>query len=1726
MGYLGKISAVVSVNTGDFATKINQAKNVVDQFSASMQRSLQTASRSASSSFGSIYTEVQKLERALQAASKLEFTGLKGFDGKGLKEASDQMQQIHEVASQLSAPLAKAVASVDAMSHAIKANLHNAMVEAQADVENLQTKVKLVGTVTANEFGKAEAKVRSFAAAAKFASEAAQGASAITGGSGMKFQKPLLNREFERGAELQGKVGSFPVLRVTEDVSSLLNKQKQLADEAANMAAAYAAMPTDRTAADLQSSVTAFQSVNDEINLLIVGYEKLDKTYADDKAAALAAAAAKIAAAKKVSEALLGLQQNRTFSATGEAQNIQQLTSAYDQLLARLRALPDADRAKVAAATQPAMSSVEDAISSGEQANVLAGAQALAQAKADILDSEKSVLAAKEATAAADKQAAQDAAKAKSSAEALLRLEQSRLQVMTGEAQSVSQVSSQYAGLLSRVEKLSASQKAMVNPTIDANAGKVEDVISGGDDSKVAGIKAEIVAIEQQIVAAEALDAAEKKAKKSGEALLGLQQSYSQSLTGQAQNVAQLKSNYDGLISRFEKLSLAERSKLQAAGFGVSADKVRQTIADDDDSKVAAAGTALVSMEAEITASEKLVEKQKEAKKSADALREALSKIADSIGTPAAPIDQAKQAIDRMNAAIEKIKDPTQKSKAEAVAEGIRKDIEQEVAKGGLPLSSVVTGVTTKATAMADVTEERNSRKTATDLFGPAIGSSERNVDGLKSKISSLHAEIDKLPIPIQTTLIAALNKARKDFADLTPASTAAEIAKVTGEVASLEKQVKKLSQSEAFKGSFKDFLKDTNFSYYKAQLQSVQTQLAAIGVTAKGPVASAIKTYRNELAAAAKSGTLGTDQHREKMKLLIKDIADVGLKSGELNKQQAAALVAGSSSAGDVARGGMGKTGMALNQAAYAIDDFMSATGGIEQKIRAISNNVTQLGFVIGKTKGLLIALGAVIVANIGIAVYRFMSGGKTAEDTTKTLNDALEKQKGSVSELSGAYRELAKSVSLSSEAQKGVENASVLGGVSKSIYDSRQSRLTGVNSSVVAERTTSVAIQRAMGSSGQTTNAGTLIFRNEMLKRSQARERSAEDEARRTPAGRVEDLEAMRYKRAEIVAGMNIDAAQMLEAMGLDPRHNIAFNKLSIELEALEAKIRSTEGVIEDFADGLAMSSVTSAQTIKMRMEAAGSLLASAIESGVPGARTFQNNLDSLSYELSGALNDLAAASEQTGERRGKETSDASDRIDSLFNRAALIIGDTLSYRVKAAFQGVGSKDVLGKMSGNRSFAADSGRLVGASARKDVADAQLGVRTTQLSTASSEENRIRGQGRKRVGDAEQDYANSMRQTYYTGDEKEKKRIEDEIEAARLTVESQRQAANAANQAAEADVVAATAARDKAQADAAAADAADKLAAAAGQAAIDMDQFLGRTRKIGAAGLSASEQTADIRQQMFMRQHTEETFDARNEAEMNLIEDRSRVEIENASLDQRRKSLEMDPRVVDENARIAKAQAQLAEIQAREATTGVAADPNIVRQLRENESSARASRDRVVFEETLVERQMQEVIARDMEDKRRIAEMEQRAPASRAAERARVNQGREDAMGGDERKVLEAARSAENMAAAAGDIAAPLKRTAFVQGYFDNQKKDLLKSGPMGQAEDERFNAAKAGPSRQALNSSDITTSEGAKELSRLLRGEDSSRDVNFAEMKHQSDLLQQIAAGILQATGIAVQF
>jgi len=151
-----------------------------------------------------------------------------------------------------------------------------------------------------------------------------------------------------------------------------------------------------------------------------------------------------------------------------------------------------------------------------------------------------------------------------------------------------------------------------------------------------------------------------------------------------------------------------------------------------------------------------------------------------------------------------------------------------------------------------------------------------------------------------------------------------------------------------------------------------------------------------------------------------------------------------------------------------------------------------------------------------------------------------------------------------------------------------------------------------------------------------------------------------------------------------------------------------------------------------------------------------------------------------------------------------------------------------------------------------------------------------------------------------------------------------------------------------------------------------------------------------------------------------------------------------------------------------------------------------------------------------------------------RKADEADRERARKDsAARGRELMKTERQRAEEQLRASAGDIgnaAAQMRADgvprAQVQSQVQNAANNLARQAAplLAQFADEVMNARLAGPSRAALNAQDVQTTEGARELNRLLRGDDAAKDVNLLELRKQSDLLQAIENAIRATTGVVV--
>jgi hypothetical protein len=212
-------------------------------------------------------------------------------------------------------------------------------------------------------------------------------------------------------------------------------------------------------------------------------------------------------------------------------------------------------------------------------------------------------------------------------------------------------------------------------------------------------------------------------------------------------------------------------------------------------------------------------------------------------------------------------------------------------------------------------------------------------------------------------------------------------------------------------------------------------------------------------------------------------------------------------------------------------------------------------------------------------------------------------------------------------------------------------------------------------------------------------------------------------------------------------------------------------------------------------------------------------------------------------------------------------------------------------------------------------------------------------------------------------------------------------------------------------------------------------------------------------------------------------------------NLDNKRKDIEKDRRIEGGNYWTAENDKKLAELAEKEATVGLTDEEKI-------------ERNRLQEENRFYRAHNEEIIATGTRDERQAVDDELKAQN----QRDRALRGRDLGMTDRERfkKEFEEGAGADINARAKEIKDAGGDPGSFLRQALANQMESVA---PMLKGfQDERENAMLQGPSRAALNVSDVSTSQGASELTRLLRGDDSAKDVNLAELQKQSGYLEDI--------------
>jgi hypothetical protein len=505
-----------------------------------------------------------------------------------------------------------------------------------------------------------------------------------------------------------------------------------------------------------------------------------------------------------------------------------------------------------------------------------------------------------------------------------------------------------------------------------------------------------------------------------------------------------------------------------------------------------------------------------------------------------------------------------------------------------------------------------------------------------------------------------------------------------------IESQLLRIRAAANFGTPLADLFESAKVDSYRAKLGVLQQTLIASGVTS-GEAAEAVNEYAAALerASQTKGGLAAAASEIAKAERAAVSAVSAasGLSTGKIGESL--------KRAGDIGRGAFGNIGLGVQQAIFAFDDFFSVTGDLSQRIRAAGNNISQLGFILGGTAGLIGGVAVSAVAQLVAAYIKWRSEGVETQDSLKQLNDSLSRQKSLVESLAQAFSSLADEVGQIGFSKQGADAskfAKSLEDIRKKQAEIRSEQSASVDPTVQRERGAVSAAERAIQ---KASDPGERVRLNFEIREARARERARIGELSREGAidplravekvlqsgveiarverrttGRTdtnrseqdvirranEELQAQRLafggltdREQRVRAAAFIDSQQQslrkdiksnTDIFGIEDSSNEVRRRQLAELEALKVSLESGASAA---ADALEIEIIKAAREAAKNIGEAQDKVAEAIEQQVPGAKALQDELDKLAEQLVKSQNDLAAARESGA---GAEAVDAAKK------------------------------------------------------------------------------------------------------------------------------------------------------------------------------------------------------------------------------------------------------------------------------------------------------------------------------------------------------------------------------------------------------------------------------------------------------------------------------------------------
>ena len=1027
-------------------------------------------------------------------------------------------------------------------------------------------------------------------------------------------------------------------------------------------------------------------------------------------------------------------------------------------------------------------------------------------------------------------------------------------------------------------------------------------------------------------------------------------------------------------------------------------------------------------------------------------------------------------------------------------------------------------------------------------LLGPRAGTIDSGNDItsqmalLQSSTIAAKGQLEQLPISLRTKFVPAIQAAEVEFYRLKAAAGA-----TSEEIENAGNKVTRLKTAMSAAGSIKmsgEVINSGGIATSVGRLNAVQQILLKVGATAGGPVAKAYDRLAAAQARVLAAGTSGTPAAIQSLRRYEDATVRAAVATGQISKAEAKRKI---KQGGDVGRGGMDRFSMAANQAAFALDDFFSSVGGFDQKLRAVSNNVTQLGFVLGGTTGLFVGLGAVLVGQVAVGFMKYLNAGRTSEDQTKALNEALSKQKSLVDDLAQSFRGLADAIGkgmFSEAASTAIDFGKDVGAVARKQKELRDSRRIDIDPAVQKERASQARDQRLMDKSESIPER---IVLARQIRESKQREIEASSavvnrdptETARKVRGAIQGSIERRlnasvdFESFDAPLKQEANRQKAIEAANALPQGNSAQDiatlrsELAKESKALAEAVKTSAGgvdqsdstlieletLIKDLEDPmhaaidkLSLEIVSASNDAAQQIAAAQKDVASAIERGVPGAIAFQRELDENAARLASANDTLAQASNiSVPEERQRAMDVAQSDVKIAEKNLAETEAKRRSVRLGMTQGGERTKDALSSLQSDRELMNSRAVSVGRDKvdKENAAREKAGVSSGKLARARKEN-------------------------------------EDALTAKTLAAQNflvnPSDANDAAFQTAKETFIAAQEKLAAAMAASKVDDEALILAQAESEAAAAlmdftraMEESVSRIRKIATDALSTSTQLADKAQRDFTEQKPvaqgglppAELKARRDKAEADLIKDQKTTADAQSDITKARELAQLeDPRVQAANAKLEairqerKAdEAAMLELRAKGAATPAQERDAIIREDNRRRREAEAQQEQAsAVDANAGVRAAQgnaDKAAQDI-DKRR---QDQEAAAA----------GRDLALTPRARQEQEMATSVNQLLQAGKEVEVGAGGNAERARIINDGAKNLrAQAAPMIESMNNSRLVAilegNNGPSRQALKVSDVNTMEGQSEMNRLLRGDDAAKNVDLEELRKQTQALNDL--------------